>query len=52
MAQQAECVMLNKGPHIVETIRLLDQILASMEKHHHKKTRLKTILRVRPYDAT
>ncbi len=33
MAQRASCVMLNKGPHILETVRLLDQILGSMESY-------------------
>jgi pyruvate kinase len=37
MAQQAECVMLNKGPHIVHTIKLLDNIMKSMEAYHKKK---------------
>ncbi|MCI0695092.1 pyruvate kinase [candidate division KSB1 bacterium] len=37
MAQQAECVMLNKGPHILETVRMLDDILKSMEEYHQKK---------------
>ena len=36
-AQQAECVMLNKGPHIVHTIKLLDTIMESMEAYHKKK---------------
>jgi pyruvate kinase len=33
MAQRTECVMLNKGPHILETVRLLDLIIQSMEDH-------------------
>jgi pyruvate kinase len=33
MAQRTDCVMLNKGPHILETVRLLDQILLSMEDY-------------------
>ncbi|MCG3120334.1 MAG: hypothetical protein ALAOOOJD_02993 [bacterium] len=37
MAQQAEGVMLNKGPHILETVRMLDDILKSMEAYHQKK---------------
>ena len=36
-AQQAECVMLNKGPHIVHTIKLLDTIMKSQEAYHKKK---------------
>jgi pyruvate kinase len=38
MANRAECVMLNKGPHIVEAIRMLDGVLTRMERHQHKKT--------------
>lgn len=38
MAQRADCVMLNKGPHIVQAIRLLDDILERMQEHQHKKT--------------
>jgi pyruvate kinase len=34
---RAECVMLNKGPHIVETVRLLDDILTRMQGHQHKR---------------
>lgn len=40
MAERAECVMLNKGPHITTTIRTLDSILASMEAYQTKKTAL------------
>ncbi len=36
MAQRAECVMLNKGPYILEAIRLLDVILKDMEPYHEK----------------
>jgi hypothetical protein len=38
MSQRAECVMLNKGPHILQAIRLLDGILRRMEAHQHKKS--------------
>jgi len=37
MGVRAECVMLNKGPYIVETIRALDNILKRMQEHHRKK---------------
>ena len=37
MGERAECVMLNKGPHIVEAITSLADILVRMEAHHHKK---------------
>src|SRR5690606_24231866 len=36
-AQRAECVMLNKGPNIVEAIRLLDIILKNMKDYQEKK---------------
>jgi pyruvate kinase len=38
MSQRADCVMLNKGPHILATIRMLDNILRRMQKHQFKKT--------------
>ncbi len=38
MSQRADCVMLNKGPHILAAIRMLDDILRRMEKHQFKKT--------------
>jgi len=38
MSQRADCVMLNKGPHILAAIRMLDNILRRMQKHHFKKT--------------
>lgn len=36
-ALQAECIMLNKGPHINKAIGLLHIILSDMEAHHDKK---------------
>ncbi len=39
-AQRAECVMLNKGPYIVEAIRLLDKILVDMKDHQDKNAPL------------
>ena len=38
MANRAECVMLNKGPYILDAIRMLDGVLARMEGHQYKKT--------------
>ncbi|WP_185154248.1 pyruvate kinase [Fulvivirga sp. M361] len=35
---KAECVMLNKGPHIVETIILLDAMLSNMEAYQSKSS--------------
>jgi len=38
MSQRADCVMLNKGPHILAAIKMLDDILRRMQNHQHKKT--------------
>lgn len=38
MAARAECVMLNKGPHVVEAVALLDRLLTRMAEHQTKKT--------------
>ncbi len=35
-AQQADCVMLNKGPYILESISFLDKILKQMEPYREK----------------
>jgi pyruvate kinase len=40
MAVQAECVMLNKGRHIVETVEFLEDVLQRMQDHHEKKQAL------------
>lgn len=37
MSERAECVMLNKGPHIVAAVKLLIDILHRMEAHQGKK---------------
>ncbi len=37
MSVRAECVMLNKGPYIVETVRALEDILERMAVHQVKK---------------
>ena len=34
--QAAECLMLNKGPHILETLRMLDIITRDMERRRSK----------------
>jgi pyruvate kinase len=40
MSERAECVMLNKGPHITDAITTLDSILTRMQHHQHKKRSL------------
>jgi pyruvate kinase len=37
MAQGAECVMLNKGPYLIEGVAFLREVLARMDRHHAKK---------------
>jgi pyruvate kinase len=37
MGHRAECVMLNKGPHIVRAVQTLDDILRRMQAHQTKK---------------
>ena len=37
MGQGAECVMLNKGPHLVEGVAFLRDVLTRMDRHHAKK---------------
>jgi pyruvate kinase len=38
MSVRAECVMLNKGPYILDAIRVLGDILKRMDAHQYKKT--------------
>ena len=38
LGQRAECVMLNKGPHIIAAVRFLDDILRRMAGHQSKKS--------------
>ncbi|MCR4298561.1 MAG: pyruvate kinase [Gallionella sp.] len=40
MGERAECVMLNKGAHIIEAIQTLDDILHRMQSHQNKKSAL------------
>jgi pyruvate kinase len=37
MGHRAECVMLNKGPHMVTAVKVLDDILRRMHAHQAKK---------------
>ena len=38
MAERAECVMLNKGPYVVQAVTTLADILARMHGHQRKKS--------------
>ena len=40
MAQRADCVMLNKGPYIEKTVRMLDKVLRKMQRIQKKKVTL------------
>jgi pyruvate kinase len=40
MSVRAECVMLNKGPHVVTAVRMLADIIHKMEAHQYKKRSL------------
>ncbi len=46
MGHRAECVMLNKGPHIVQAVRALDDILKRMDAHQSKKRAMLRSLRL------
>jgi pyruvate kinase len=37
MSGRAECVMLNKGPHVLEAVRFLDDVMGRMQAHQSKK---------------
>lgn len=37
---RAECVMLNKGPHILDALKTLSSLLATEEKHQLKKRQI------------
>lgn len=40
MSMRAECVMLNKGPHVAVAVRMLADIIRKMEAHQYKKRAL------------
>ena len=52
MGVQAECVMLNKGPRIIEAISVLDDILGRMDRHHRKQRPLLPKLQAADYVHT
>lgn len=45
MGERAECVMLNKGPYIVDAVQILDNVLTRMQAHQSKKTAMLRALR-------
>lgn len=46
MAMRAECVMLNRGPHVLSAVGALVDIIVKMERHQYKKRQLYRPLRV------
>jgi pyruvate kinase len=46
MGHRAECVMLNKGPHVIAAVRVLDDILRRMQAHQTKKRAMLRELRL------
>jgi pyruvate kinase len=46
MGERAECVMLNKGPYVIEAVKALDNILKRMQAHQEKKRSMLRKLRV------
>jgi pyruvate kinase len=46
MSIRAECVMLNKGPHIIETLRFLGAVLGRMEGHYSKRMAMRRKLTI------
>ncbi|ACL74247.1 Pyruvate kinase [Thioalkalivibrio sulfidiphilus HL-EbGr7] len=50
MSGRAECVMLNKGPYIVDAVHTLDGILRRMQEHQRKKTSRLRALRLAGID--
>ena len=50
MSGRADCVMLNKGPYILEAVHTLDNILRRMQEHQRKKTARLRGLRLAGYE--
>ena len=50
MAQRADCVMLNKGPHVIKAIEMLHDILVRMQEHQNKKTSMLRSLHISELD--
>lgn len=46
MGDRAECVMLNKGPHMLSAVSVLDDILRRMQTHQAKKRSMLRELRL------
>ncbi len=51
MSGRAECVMLNKGPYIVEAVRFLEGVLERMKRHQRKKASMLRRLKISELDT-
>lgn len=47
---RSECVMLNKGKYMADTVKMLDEILVKMEEHYSKKTPTLRPLNIAKFD--
>jgi pyruvate kinase len=49
-AQRADCIMLNKGPYIAETVKMLDIIIrkAEAKREKHRAILQKSIVHIKP----
>jgi len=45
MAERAECIMLNKGPFVLDAIDVLDHVVGRMQSHQRKKRSVMRTLR-------
>lgn len=45
MAERAECIMLNKGPFVLDAIDVLDHVVGRMQSHQRKKHSVMRTLR-------
>jgi pyruvate kinase len=52
MGERAECVMLNKGPFIVDAVKVLDDVLRSMQRQQTKKASLLRPLTIAHFHTT
>jgi pyruvate kinase len=52
MGHRAECVMLNKGPHVIHAVQTLDDILRRMQSHQTKKRAMLRELRLTTHTPT
>ena len=50
MGGRAECVMLNKGPHMLHTVEFLSDVLQRMQEHQEKKLSMLRRLHVSEFD--